>query len=1096
MSKFFINRPIFAWVIAIVIMLAGILSITQLPVSQYPQIAPPQVTISAVYPGASAQTIENTVTQQIEQAMTGLDGYLYMTSNSDSSGTVSIDITFEAGIDPDIAQVQVQNRLKTVESSLPQVVQQLGVDVDKSSANFLMVVGFVDKYGKMTSADLSDYLVNNVQEPLSRLSGVGDVEVFGSSYSMRVWLDPDKLYKYSLSTAEVVAAIEEQNVQVSSGAIGNLPSADRYELNATIESMSLLETVEEFENILVKTATDGSRVLLKDVARIEMGQQSYNVIALYNGNESTGLAISLATGANAMATSERVMNLLQDMQANFPDGMEWVIPYDTTPFVRISIQEVVRTLFEAIVLVVCVMFLFLQNWRATLIPTIAVPVVLLGTFGVLAVMGYSINVLTMFAMVLAIGLLVDDAIVVVENVERVMRTEGLPPKEATIKSMGQIQGALVGIAMVLSAVFVPMAFFGGSTGVIYRQFSVTIVAAMVLSVLVALILTPALCAKMLKPIDKNAHQTKQGFFGRFNRGFENFSLWIRTQVGHFIPRTVRVLIIYACIIGGVVLGFVKVPQGFMPGEDQGVLLAQVTTPAGASQQRTEEVLARMRDYFLEHEEQNIESVFSVSGFSFGGTGQNTGLMFVKLKDWGERKDEGQDVNSIVGRAMMEFSQYKDASAYAFSPPAVPELGVADGFDIYLQANAGQTHDQLMQVRNQFLAQANAHPDLTMVRPNGMEDTPQLNLEIDMGKARALGVSISSISTTLANAWGSTYVNDFLDRGRVKKVYVQGDSQFRQKPEDLGKWYVKNDQGDMVPFSAFSKTSWKFGSPRLERFNGVSAVNIQGNPVSGKSSGDALNAVREVAQNLPLGYSMAYTGVSYQEVQAGGQAAPLYALSILVVFLCLAALYESWSIPIAVILVIPMGIIGALGLTWLRGMNNDIYFQVGMVTTMGLVSKNAILIVEFAKELHDKGEDIAHAAIDAVRLRLRPIVMTSLAFGLGVLPLAMADGAGSGAQNAIGWGVLGGMITGTLLCVLFVPIFYVIIMRISGSANERNVDLNAISRETAVEAAALKESELTFYDPPAPKSENEEVKGEEGAQDSTQPTEQSSVKKGE
>ncbi len=628
MSKFFINRPIFAWVIAIVIMLAGILSITQLPVSQYPQIAPPQVTISAAYPGASAQTIENTVTQQIEQAMTGLDGYLYMTSNSDSSGTVSIDITFEAGTDPDIAQVQVQNRLKTVESSLPQVVQQLGVDVDKSSANFLMVVGFVDKYGKMTSADLSDYLVNNVQEPLSRLSGVGDVEVFGSSYSMRVWLDPDKLYKYSLSTAEVVAAIEEQNVQVSSGAIGNLPSADRYELNATIESMSLLETVEEFENILVKTATDGSRVLLKDVARIEMGQQSYNVIALYNGNESTGLAISLATGANAMATSERVMNLLQDMQANFPDGTEWVIPYDTTPFVRISIQEVVRTLFEAIVLVVCVMFLFLQNWRATLIPTIAVPVVLLGTFGVLAVMGYSINVLTMFAMVLAIGLLVDDAIVVVENVERVMRTEGLPPKEATIKSMGQIQGALVGIAMVLSAVFVPMAFFGGSTGVIYRQFSVTIVAAMVLSVLVALILTPALCAKMLKPIDKNAHQTKQGFFGRFNRGFENFSLWIRTQVGHFIPRTVRVLIIYACIIGGVVLGFVKVPQGFMPGEDQGVLLAQVTTPAGASQQRTEEVLARMRDYFLEHEEQNIESVFSVSGFSFGGTGQNTGLMFV------------------------------------------------------------------------------------------------------------------------------------------------------------------------------------------------------------------------------------------------------------------------------------------------------------------------------------------------------------------------------------------------------------------------------------------------------------------------------------
>lgn len=1094
MSKFFIDRPIFAWVIAIVIMLAGVLSITQLPVSQYPQIAPPQVTITATYPGASAQTIENTVTQQIEQAMTGLDGYLYMTSNSDSSGRVSIDITFEAGTDPDIAQVQVQNRLKTVESSLPQVVQQLGVDVDKSSANFLMVVGFVDKYGKMTSADLSDYLVNNVQEPLSRLTGVGEVEVFGSSYSMRVWLDPNKLYKYALSTSEVISAIEEQNVQVSSGAIGNLPSADRYELNATIESMSLLQTVEDFENIMVKTSTDGSRVLLKDVARIEMGQESYNVIALYNGRESTGLAISLATGANAMDTSERVTARLQEMEANFPDGMEWVIPYDTTPFVRISIQEVVRTLFEAIVLVVCVMFLFLQNWRATLIPTIAVPVVLLGTFGILSVMGYSINVLTMFAMVLAIGLLVDDAIVVVENVERVMRTEGLSPKEATVKSMQQIQGALVGIAMVLSAVFIPMAFFGGSTGVIYRQFSVTIVAAMVLSVLVALILTPALCAKMLKPIDKEKHESKQGFFGRFNRGFENFSLWIRTQVGHFIPRTVRTLVIYALILGGVVLGFIKVPQGFMPGEDQGVLLTQVTTPAGTSQQRTEEVLARMRNYFETHEERNIESIFSISGFSFGGSGQNSGMMFVKLKDWDERKGEGQDVNSITARAMKEFSQYKDANAYAFPPPAVPELGVADGFDVYLQANAGQTHDELMTVRNQFLAQANAHPDLTMVRPNGMEDTPQLHLEIDTEKARALGVSISSINSTLTSAWGSTYVNDFLDRGRVKKVYVQGDSQFRQKPEDLGKWYVKNDQGEMVPFSAFSTTSWKFGSPRLERFNGVSAVNIQGNPVSDKSSGDALTAIAEVAQSLPLGYSIAYTGVSYQEVEAGGQAAPLYALSILVVFLCLAALYESWSIPIAVILVIPMGVIGALGLTWLRGMNNDIYFQVGMVTTMGLVSKNAILIVEFAKELHDKGEDIAHAAIDAVRLRLRPIVMTSLAFGLGVLPLALANGAGSGAQNAIGWGVLGGMITGTFLCVLFVPIFYVMIMRIAGSADEREVDLNAVSRETAMEAASLKDGELTFYEPPA--NNADDTKAETNAQASTQIAETDSAKKGE
>ena len=1034
MSRFFLGRPIFAWVIAIVIMLAGILSITRLPVSQYPQIAPPQVTITATYPGASAETIENTITQQIEQAMTGLDGYLYMTSNSDSSGRVSIDITFEAGTNPDIAQVQVQNRLKTVENSLPQVVQQLGVNVDKSAANFLMVVGFVDKNGKMSSADLSDYLVNNVQEPLSRITGVGEVEVFGSSYSMRIWLDPEKLHKYSLSTDEIVAAIEEQNVQVSSGAIGNLPSNTRYELNATINSMSLLETVADFENIMVKTSMDGSRVLIKDVARVEMGEESYNVIALYNGRQSTGMAISLASGANAMATSDRVKARLNEMQVNFPDGMEWVVPFDTTPFVRISIQEVVRTLFEAIVLVVCVMFLFLQNWRATLIPTIAVPVVLLGTFGVLQAMGYSINVLTMFAMVLAIGLLVDDAIVVVENVERVMRTEGLTPREATEKSMGQIQGALVGIAMVLAAVFVPMAFFGGSTGIIYRQFSVTIVSAMVLSVLVALILTPVLCASLLKPIDSEHHENKQGFFGRFNRGFEKFSLWIRTVVGQAIPHTLRTILVYAIIVGGVVFGFWKLPSSFMPGEDQGVLLAQVITPAGTSQQRTQEVLNRMSQYFQTKETENVESVFTVSGFSFGGTGQNTGLMFVRLKDWGEREGDGQDVNSITARAMAEFSQYKDANAYAFPPPAVPELGIADGFDIFLQASAGQTHEELMAVRNQFL-----------------------------GFGRALGVSINSINSTLATAWGSTYVNDFLDRGRVKKVYVQGDSQFRQKPEDLGKWYVKNSAGEMVPFSAFSSTSWKYGSPRLERFNGLSAVNIQGNPRTGFSSGDALAAVAEIAEKLPAGYSVAYTGVSYQEREAGGQAAPLYALSILVVFLCLAALYESWSIPIAVILVIPMGVIGALALTGLRGLNNDIYFQVGLITTIGLVSKNAILIVEFAKDLHDSGEDIVHAAIDAVRLRLRPIVMTSLAFGLGVLPLALAHGAGSGAQNAIGWGVLGGMITGTLLCVLFVPLFYVMIMRVSGSANERNVDLQAAAAETAFEAKALKEGELTFYE---------------------------------
>lgn len=1085
MSRFFIERPVFAWVIAIVIMLAGLLSINILPVAQYPQIAPPEIRVTATYPGASAETIENTVTQQIEQAMTGLDGYMYMVSNSDSSGLVQIEITFEAGTDPDIAQVQVQNRLKTVENSLPQVVQQLGVDVEKSAASFLMVVGFVDVNNKMSSADLSDYLVNNVKEPLSRLSGVGSVELFGSSYSMRIWLDPSKLEKYKLSTDEIVAAIQEQNAQVSSGAIGNMPSTARYELNATVSSQSLLQTVSDFENIMVKTATDGSRVLMKDVARVEMGQESYNITARYNGHESAAMAINLASGANAMATSTLVKERLAQLETAFPEGMQWVVPYDTTPFVKISIEEVVRTLFEAIVLVVIVMFLFLQNWRATLIPTIAVPVVLLGTFGVLAAMGYSINVLTMFAMVLAIGLLVDDAIVVVENVERVMRTEKLSPKEATKKSMNQITGALVGIAMVLAAVFVPMAFFGGSTGVIYRQFSVTIVAAMTLSVLVALILTPVLCVSLLEPITEDNHETKQGFFGRFNRGFERFSLWIRTKVGVLIANTLRSILIYAIIVGGMVWGFQKLPQSFMPGEDQGMLLSMVTLPTGTSQQRTNEVLERMTTYFQEKESDTVESVLTVSGFSFGGSGQNTGLLFVRLKDWAEREEAGKDVNSIAGRAMREFSQYRDANAYAFAPPAVPELGIAEGFDIYLQARAGQTHDEIMQARNQFLGIANADPVLTMVRPNGMEDTPQLHLEIDTEKARALGVSISSVNSTLATAWGSSYVNDFLDRGRVKKVYVQGDAQFRQTPEDLGKWYVKNNQGEMVPFSAFSTTSWTYGSPRLQRFDGLSAVNIQGSPADGYSSGDALAAVARLVQQLPAGYDIAYTGVSYQERQSAGQAAPLYAISILVVFLCLAALYESWSIPIAVIFVIPMGVIGAIALTALRGMNNDIYFQVGLITTIGLVSKNAILIVEFAKELHDKGEDIVHAAVDAVRLRLRPIVMTSLAFGLGVLPLALASGAGSGAQNAIGWGVLGGMITGTFLCVLFVPIFYVGVMRISGSANERKIDVASLVETTKMEAAGLKEGEIVYYE----EDEDRHLKEKSTSTDNEKSTEQ-------
>ncbi len=1029
MSRFFVGRPIFAWVIAIVIMLGGLLAIQLLPVSMYPTIAPPVVSITARYPGASAETIQNTITQQIEQAMTGLDGFIYMSSNSDSTGRASISLTFRAGTDPDIAQVQVQNRLKKVESKLPDIVQQLGVSVDKSAANFLMVVGFVDRNGRMTSSDLGDYLVANIQDPLSRLPGVGEVEVFGSSYAMRIWLDPEKLNKYKIAVPEVVSAIAEQNVQISAGQVGSYPTEERYELNAVVKSSSLLQTVEDFEQIMLRTTTDGSRVLIKDVARVEIGQENYMIIAKDSGNDTAGIAIKMSAGANAIETSQAIYDSLDKMSASFPDGMQWVVPFDTTPFVRLSIHEVIKTLVEAVFLVVVVMFLFLQNWRATLIPTIAVPVVLLGTFGILALFGYSINVLTMFAMVLAIGLLVDDAIVVVENVERVMTAENLSPKEATIRSMNQITGALIGIALVLAAVFVPMAFFGGSTGIIYRQFSVTIVSAMTLSVLVALILTPALCATMLQPVSPDAHKRRSGFFGSFNRGFERFSFWLREKVGQMTTRLLRTAVLYLVIVAACVLGFQKLPASFLPGEDQGVLLCQVLLPANASQQRTQDVLGRIEKHFLETEKDNVERVFAVSGFSFGGTGQNTGLAFVRLKDWSERSKKGQDVFSMAGRAMATFSQWKDAQVYAFPPPAMPDLGMADGFDMYLQANSGQSHEEILAVRNQFLMLGNQHPDLTAVRPNGMEDTPQLNLAIDNEKARALGVSLSSINATLNYAWASYYINDFVDRGRIKKVYIQGDTQFRQSPEDLLKWYVKNDSGEMVPFSSFATVSWSYGSPRLERFNGIPSVNIQGSAAAGRSSGDALAAVEEIAEKLPQGFSVAWTGVSYQEKESAGQAAPLYALSILIVFLCLAALYESWSLPTAVILVIPMGVLGALGLTWLVGLSNDIYFQVGLVTTIGLVSKNAILIVEFAKSLHEAGENIVRAALDALRLRIRPILMTSLAFGFGVLPLAIASGAGSGAQNAIGTGVLGGVITGTFLCVIFVPIFYVVISHV-------------------------------------------------------------------
>lgn len=1037
-SRFFIDRPVFAWVIAIVIMLAGTLSILNLPVSQYPMIAPPQVSISATYPGASAQTIENTVTQVIEQNLTGLDGYMYMNSTSDSSGRVSITVTFEAGTDPDMAQVQVQNKIQTAISTLPQVVQQLGVTIQKTSASFLMVVGFISTDGRMNAADLSDFLVSNIQEPLSRVYGVGEAEVFGASYAMRVWLDPDKLVKYSLDTADVVSAIESQNVQISSGALAAQPTDGRQEYTATIASSSLLQTPEEFGEILLKVTPEGSNVYLRDVAKIEIGQQTFMATGTYNGMPSSGMAIKLASGANALQTQESVLTRLEELKPNFPEGVEVVTPFDTTPFVRAALHEVVKTLFEAIVLVIVVMYLFLQNWRATIIPTITVPVVLLGTFAMLEATGFSINMLTMFAMVLAIGLLVDDAIVVVENVERVMREDGSNAYDATVKSMGQIQGALVGIAMVLSAVFIPMAFFGGSTGVIYRQFSVTIVSAMALSVLIALTLTPSLCAKYLLPVDHEEHHGKAGFFGWFNRGFDAFTHAVRDLIEHTINHKWVTMACYVVVLGLMGLGFVKLPSAFMPAEDQGAMMLQMQLPQGATMERTDRELQRVENYVWKTEENIVDSIFTVRGFSFAGTGQNMALGFVKLKDWSVRTDKASGIDALQRRVMgplMMSPEFMNASTFLFPLPAVPELGVADGFDFFIQDLSGQGPAKLMEVRNAFLAEAAKDPRLTMVRHNGMDDTAQMNLNIDRQKLSALGLSIANVNSTISTALGGTYVNDFMDRGRIKQVWVQGQMDSRMQPKDLERWHVKNATGEMVPLSSFMTTSWSYGSPRLERFNGLAAVNIQGSPAAGVSSGEAMAAVEEIAARVfPHGYGISWNGVSYQEREAGSNAAPLYGISLLVVFLCLAALYESWSIPAAVILVVPCGVVGALGLTYALGMNNDVYFQVGLLTTVGLVSKNAILIVEFAKDLMAEGADAVHAALEAVRLRLRPILMTSLAFGLGVLPLAMAHGAGSGAQNAIGVGVLGGMMTGTFLCIAFVPVFYVLIAGIGRKKN--------------------------------------------------------------
>ncbi|HHV6219604.1 hydrophobe/amphiphile efflux-1 family RND transporter [Salmonella enterica subsp. enterica] len=1030
MANFFIRRPIFAWVLAIILMMAGALAIMQLPVAQYPTIAPPAVSISATYPGADAQTVQDTVTQVIEQNMNGIDNLMYMSSTSDSAGSVTITLTFQSGTDPDIAQVQVQNKLQLATPLLPQEVQQQGISVEKSSSSFLMVAGFVSDNPNTTQDDISDYVASNIKDSISRLNGVGDVQLFGAQYAMRIWLDANLLNKYQLTPVDVINQLKVQNDQIAAGQLGGTPALPGQQLNASIIAQTRLKDPQEFGKVTLRVNTDGSVVHLKDVARIELGGENYNVVARINGKPASGLGIKLATGANALDTATAIKAKLAELQPFFPQGMKVVYPYDTTPFVKISIHEVVKTLFEAIILVFLVMYLFLQNIRATLIPTIAVPVVLLGTFAVLAAFGYSINTLTMFGMVLAIGLLVDDAIVVVENVERVMMEDNLSPREATEKSMSQIQGALVGIAMVLSAVFIPMAFFGGSTGAIYRQFSITIVSAMALSVLVALILTPALCATLLKPVSAEHHEKKSGFFGWFNTRFDHSVNHYTNSVSGIVRNTGRYLIIYLLIVVGMAVLFLRLPTSFLPEEDQGVFLTMIQLPSGATQERTQKVLDQVTHYYLNNEKANVESVFTVNGFSFSGQGQNSGMAFVSLKPWEERNGEENSVEAVIARATRAFSQIRDGLVFPFNMPAIVELGTATGFDFELIDQGGLGHDALTKARNQLLGMVAKHPDLLVrVRPNGLEDTPQFKLDVDQEKAQALGVSLSDINETISAALGGYYVNDFIDRGRVKKVYVQADAQFRMLPGDINNLYVRSANGEMVPFSTLSSARWIYGSPRLERYNGMPSMELLGEAAPGRSTGEAMSLMENLASQLPNGIGYDWTGMSYQERLSGNQAPALYAISLIVVFLCLAALYESWSIPFSVMLVVPLGVVGALLAASLRGLNNDVYFQVGLLTTIGLSAKNAILIVEFAKDLMEKeGRGLIEATLEASRMRLRPILMTSLAFILGVMPLVISRGAGSGAQNAVGTGVMGGMLTATLLAIFFVPVFFVVVKR--------------------------------------------------------------------
>lgn len=1044
MSKYFINRPIFAWVIAILIMLVGIIAMRHLPVEQYPQIAPPTVSVSAVYPGADAQTVENTVTQVIEQQMKGLDGLMYMSSGSSANGLASITLTFENDVDPDTAQIQVQNKLQAATSSLPVDVQRQGLSVNKSGSSFLMVASFISEDGSMTQSDIADYINTNVVDSLSRVGGVGSLNVFGSPYAMRIWLDPAKLSSYALMPSDVLTAIRSQNVQVSAGQLASLPTdLDRQVINATVSVQSFLQTPKEFGQILLKTDTSGAKVYLKDVADIELGSESYAVKTLYNGQEAAGMGIMLASGANALQVRQAVQERLDELSQGFPAGLKIVVPYDTTPFVKLSIQQVVMTLLEAIVLVFLVMFLFLQNWRATIIPTLAVPVVILGTCAVLFLFGFTINILTMFAMVLAIGLLVDDAIVVVENVERLLEENpNISVKEATTRSMREISKVVIGIAIILSVVFVPMIFFGGSSGVIYRQFAVTLIASMSLSAVIALIFTPALCVTILKRQPHKDVHTQKGFFGWFNRFFFKAS----RDYEHFVGKTFNAKWFFAIAYVGVIiviaLIFMRLPTSFVPEEDQGMLMTLVQLPAGSTLDQTEEVMAKVGGYFHEQEADNVESVFTVSGFSFGASGQNTGLAFVKLKDWGERNTKDSVAQAIAGRAMVLNAMIPEATlVYPIAPPAIQGFGNASGFNLQLQDIGGVGHAKLLDARNMLLGMSAQNEYVVGVRPNGQEDAPKLKVNINQEQAAAYDLDMTTINTTLAQAFGGSYVNDFIDRGRIKKVYMQGNPDSRATPEDINKWHVRNAQGQMIGFGAFSDSQWEFGSLALHRYNGLSSLNVQGAAASGKSTGDAMLAMEEMIAQLPEGIGHEWTGLSLEERKSGGQALPLYIISMLVVFLCLAALYESWSVPFSVMLVIPLGVIGAVVFTMLRGFANDVYLQVGLLTVIGLSAKNAILIIEFAKAIQESGKSLKESVMTAARLRLRPIIMTSLAFGIGVVPLMIATGAGSGSQNAVGTSVVGGVITATFLGVFFIPMFYVWVRSVFPYKHKKTTNIN-------------------------------------------------------